>query len=175
MILATHQSLTYLPVKWFFRPFKFIYQTQDKNIRQQYADGIRVFDFRVSFKDGEPVIKHGLVEFKGDILDILGYLNQKNDSYVRLTLENGGCSEFPDFCKKCEENFRNIIFFGGTAKNDWKTELFKFREADVPPLVPCNQSRWEIGWWPWLYAKIHNKKNAIIHKGQNLMVDFYQI
>lgn len=84
MITATHNSLTFLPVKGFKKLFKFIYQNQDRSIEQQYTDGIRIFDFRVAFKKNKPIVKHGAVTFKGDIFYYLNYLNQFKDIYKNM-------------------------------------------------------------------------------------------
>lgn len=173
-MIATHHSLTYLPTAWYYNPFKFIYQTQDRSIEQQYTDGIRIFDFRIGFKKGLPIIKHGLILFNGDIFEILNFLNQHKDTYVMITLEDKNNSKF--FIKFCETiviSYPNITFYGGANKYDWNNVIYSFKPANIPYVRPCNQSRWQLGWWPWLYAKLNNKKN--IAKYKDVMIDFYEI
>lgn len=173
-MIATHHSLTYLPTAWYNKPLKFIYQTQDRSIEQQYADGIRMFDFRIAFKKNKPIAKHGTVSFKGDIFEILSFLNQYKDCYVMITLEeNKNFDKFYKFCENIVASYPNITFYGGASKSDWNTTIYSFKPANVPYVRPCNQSRWQLGICPRVYAKKHNKEN--IAKYKDVMIDFYEI
>lgn len=50
MKLASHNSMTYLPIKkWWLKPFRFIAQCQNKTIEEQYQAGVRMFDIRIAF------------------------------------------------------------------------------------------------------------------------------
>lgn len=63
MELGSHNSLTYLPVKqWYLKPFKWVAKCQSKTIDEQFCDyGVRLFDIRVKFNNGEPVVAHGFM------------------------------------------------------------------------------------------------------------------
>lgn len=175
MITATYNSLTFLPVKGFKKLFKFIYQNQDRSIEQQYADGIRIYDFRVAFRKNKPIIKHGIVTFKGDMFYYLNYLNQYKDTYIRIWLEEDkNYSKFINFCKYIENTYKNIKFFGGQSKYNQTKQLYDFHNV-IPPIIECYQSRYKLGWYPYLYAKKNNAQNKKKYKDQNLMLDFYEI
>ena len=61
-------------------------QCQSKSLEEQYRLGARIFDLRIDYKN-EPVFKHGLMEFKGNVYETLKYLNSLEGVYVWLTLE----------------------------------------------------------------------------------------
>lgn len=91
MVLGTHNSMTYLPLKkWYMYPFRFMSKCQSKNIDEQYKSGARIFDLRISFtKRGEVEFRHGMTSYKGNVLKTLSYLNSlKDDIKIRLMLEN---------------------------------------------------------------------------------------
>lgn len=191
MKIASHDSMTYLPVKkWYMYPFKFMARCQSKTLQEQYEKyDVRMFDIRVSFdKHFNPEIRHGLVVYKGDVYDYLKYLNSKKDTEVRLILEEykedkNNLQEllFKAFCNYVVKRFSDIKFFGGYRKRDWK-QIHKFKHN--PQFIDKYSSNNDNGstgiilddWWPWLYARFMNKKNLKKYKDSEcLMIDFVQI
>jgi hypothetical protein len=128
MKIASHNSFTYLPIKhWYHKPLAFLARCQKLDIWGQYAYGVKVFDLRVRFtKNGSPIICHGVVEFKHDIhfIDsILVKLNNCKGISVRILLEMHNAtptqaSQFRRFCKRLEETYSKINFFGGNSKGN---------------------------------------------------------
>lgn len=205
-MIGSHNSLTYLPVRqWYLKPFGWMARCQSKPILDQFANyNIRLFDFRVRFKNGEPIIAHGPFEFKSGkdctILEFLFWVNEAAKSfntpaYVRLILESNKKMKdqdkqelcFQEFCEYCIHKYPNITFFGGNRKYDWKV-VYEFNVIN-PILIDKYSSTTNIfggkkdSWtaklddfWPWLYAKLYNKKNYAEHTGRDvLFIDFVNI
>lgn len=191
MKLASHNSMTYLPPKkWYMYLFRFAARCQNKTIEEQYEQyGIRMFDLRISFlKNGLVEFRHGLIAYKGDVKEILNYLNTRDEKvYVRFILESdNNCGElrFIHFCNWCLEHYTNIIFFEGVLKKNWK-QLVNFGTT-VPtydhkyasnnnPINYTGKTRLD-DLYPWIYAKLFNRKN--IKKGTDkeyLFLDFVNI
>ena len=156
-MIGSHNSLTYLPVRqWYLKPFKWMAKCQSKPILDQYSKyGIRLFDFRVRFDTGNPIIAHGPFEFESktncDVLEFLFWLDYVTELsgdpvYVRLILESNKKMKdqdkqelcFQEFCEYCIHKYPHLTFFGG-KKESWTAKIDDF--------------------WPWLYAKLYNKKN----------------
>ena len=185
MKLGTHNSMSYLPVKkWYLAPFKFIAKCQSICLKKQYELGARLFDLRVSFdKYNNVEFRHGYMAFKGDVFMTLEYLNSlRDDIYVRVILENDKpnitqSSLFRNFCTVIETYYKNIQFFAGNRKCDWKV-IYKFKVEDliIEQKVSSMQGSRINGIWPWLYAKLHNKKSyKEAKKNRWILMDFIEI
>lgn len=192
MILATHNSLTYLkPKKWWMRIFRFCYRCQDKNIHQQYNDGVRYFDFRFSFNENEDFeIRHKLIPFKlefYDFLDIIKMLNSKKDVVIRVVLERNKYkndeTRFRNICKVLEDEYPNITFCCGEDVHSKKV-IYQFKAGNGPQVIERYGSVYGGlfgGLWPRRWAK---KNNAFWYKectekgyydDKYLMIDFYEL
>lgn len=94
-MLGTHNSFTYLEPKCFiFNWFKKFWKCQDKTIKEQIAEGVRLFDVRVRLKGDVLQVCHGLVDLDMQFSSIEGmirYFKSFNLSHfmIRLVLENG--------------------------------------------------------------------------------------
>ena len=188
MILASHNSMSYLPVaNWLLKPFAFMARCQSKTIEEQYAAGVRLFDIRVGYdKKGNAHFRHGLMRFKGDVEAVLQWLNSQPELVrVRLILEeyrdDGDMQQencFTDDCRRWERTYPNLTFFGGVRKHDWE-ELYVFPinlERSIKHMYASMQGSKIDDLWPWLWAKLHNKKNLSEAKktchGKYVMIDF---
>ena len=153
MILGTHNSLTYLPPKkWWGYLIRCFARCQRLTIEEQINGGVRYFDIRIRFtNDGIPIIAHGLVEYKGNIFDILTILSTiKDKCYVRVLLETMKDADnkqkyyFDHFIKHCLEFYPNLYFKFGyknpfiTIKTQW--DNIKFIEV----------AKWIRKWWELL-------------------------
>lgn len=199
-MLGSHNSMTYLPVKqWYFKPLFWTARCQSKPLYEQYELGARLFDIRVRFdENGYTVLAHGLIEFEGDVYDALKELNSlasKHKIYVRISLESNSRMKdqymqeycFKDFCSYIQRIYTNLIFFGGRRKYDW-APVYDFGTAE-PTIEDSYSSTTNIfgessftfaakldDLWPWLYAKIHNKKRIKMGTDkQVLLIDFVNI
>lgn len=187
MKLGSHNSMSYLkPKKWYLTPFRFVAKCQSKSIEEQFKAGVRMFDIRVSYdKYGIPEFRHGSMAFKGNVDEVFKYLNTRRCKvYVRLILEisnkkNSIIHEgyFIKDCKIWEEDYKKIVFFCGRRKFDWKIVYdFKYKEPNIVQYVGSMQGSKLNGLWPWLYAKLHNKKHyKECNKNKWALFDFIEI
>lgn len=177
MKLASHNTMTYLkPSNILLYPFRFIARCQKLSLDEQINQGVRLFDFRISFdKKGNPVFTHGLMKFKlpkgismHSILFQLDCLACKEDVWVRIINEKDKDYEcFSLYCNAIENSYKNIKFYGGYNKKGWKL-LYSFKNQQ--PNVIDKYASWNndvfnrgTGWlfddiWPWIYARLNNKK-----------------
>lgn len=186
MIIGSHNTMSYMkPKKWWMRLFRFMAKCQDKTIQEQYEFGARLFDIRLVFdKDGNVGFAHGLIDFEGDLDNILSYLDSCRDKiYVRILNERN--KNFDLFKKKCMQiqlKYRHIIFYGGQNKKDWK-QLFCFDNTCGTCIDKYssmnNDTNIGTGWhlddlWPRIYAICFNKywRKKYQNKNIYLMQDF---
>jgi len=199
MKIASHNSFSYLPARrWWMKPFVWMARCQRLGIYEQFHMGIRLYDLRVRVKDERATICHGLMEFKGRIYDLLDALDDwsamyNTPVYVRVVLEKSNPSDEDkdQFRRFCEEigDYYDLKFFGGNDRSDWdcKHPVYDFGNPmpDIEHKYSSTTSLFSNGpkWlrriddlWPWLYARLHNKRN--IEKGTThdwLMIDFVDI
>lgn len=159
-----------------------------------------IFKYRGVHLD-KPLFCHGPIVYdssEADIFFVLEWLNSRIGSkvYVRFLLEKGDDTDkecFARWCSHVEEFFENICFTEARAKNGW-AELYRFKGGMPCSLVDryasCNRSgvnRWKgllrsKNWsglliddvWPWIYARLHNRKNYATYKDMDvvLLLDF---
>lgn len=86
---------------------------------------------------------------------------------VRLILEDGEAYErklFSRLCKQAEAMFPAVKFIGGNFKPTWE-KLYDFEGDDIGDNI-CQmvgsmdpKRKWFGAVWPWLYAKLYNKRH----------------
>lgn len=192
MIIGSHNSWSYLPVrKWWMKPIRFMARCQRVDIRRQYELGVRCFDLRVRFnKYGLGVVAHGIVEYcytASKIYEDLAWINEKGGCYVRVIHEirtigqykNRRRNLFINFCSTVEDDYRNIRFWCGRELLCWGYD-YHFDgfeptcQETYGSVVPGK--KWLYGWWPWIYARTHNRK--IRERGTDkdiLLIDYVDI
>lgn len=182
MILATHNSLSYLKPQWWLRPFSWIGRCQSLTIEQQLAYGVRYFDIRVKICHNRICSGHGLLTYKiefGGIGNFLHKIRLEKGCIVRLTLENKKATEeqkdsFKTMCECWKFLYSNITFVGGYQKGTWE-HLYDFgNNVDVIEFYWTFSKK---SWFPFplFYAKKYNKWYKW-YKGSNyLMLDFVQL
>jgi len=174
--LGSHNSWSFGKTKWYIPSF--ICKCQKSTIQQQYLYGVRLFDLRLRLdKDLIWKAAHGSAFFDVDYIKDLEFLNRRSFCFVRVILEYNSepkhkistIEYFKAYCSFLERRYSNIKFFGGNAKWNWE-QIYKFKNED-PELIDLYSSttswfksnnkflRIIDDWWPWLYAKFHNKKN----------------
>lgn len=201
-MIGSHDTMTYLPTKqWYLKPFKWMAKCQSKSLNEQFEKyDVRLFDFRVKFKDEEPVFAHGLMQFKGSVTDHLDYLNSAASTtntpvYARIILESNSKMKnqdtqellFIEFCEYITHKYTNLKFFGGRRKYDWKVVYdFGFepnltdRYSSTTNIFGGKKTHWTAildDFWPWLYARLNNKKNIknLDNPDTILFIDFVNI
>ena len=90
---------------------------------------------------------------------------------------------FVHFCEAVEDSYLSIKFWCGRNLYDWKLD-YAFCDLFSCEELSCEETygsvipgkKWLYGWWPWLYARTHNK--AIKAKGTDkdiLLIDYVDI
>lgn len=175
MKIMSHNSWTFLKPRTFLgRIFNFTAKCQSKDIQEQYEKyNVRCFDLRLKLdKYNKATLAHGLFEYKIDNLkNDLEYLNSKGDVSIRVLLEVRNSSQdteiqrnwFIKYCKELEDDFQNLRLFGGYPTYNGVLQYFKFKNGLIPSMDGQHAS-WTTkckidDLWPWLYAKINNKKS----------------
>lgn len=196
-MLGSHNSLTYLPCrKWWMYLINWAAKCQSKTLNEQFHNGAKYFDFRVRFKDGKPVIAHGLIEYKGNIDYMVANLNYfaeyfRETIYLRFVLEYNKIPEdfasqiasLVDLVRYYRGKYPNITYTYIMSKwNEQKVATFYSKDTDTPTLIHKYSSvlkEKRFLWIPYWYAKLHNKKNRKAFKhvlededSKVLMLDF---
>ena len=167
----------------------FTAKCQSKTITEQYELGVRCFDLRIKHIDGKLCIAHSIVQYEITLRELCIYLewiNSKKDCSIRVVHEIRKGSEYTEEAVKqfridCEmllEEFPSIKFWGGMNLLPQQTVDFEFNykptcEEKYASVMP---PRILDDWWPWLYARFHNKK--ILKEGTDkdiLMIDYVNI
>lgn len=192
-MIGTHNSLTYLPVKhWWMKPFNFIAKCQNKDILRQLANGVQIFDFRCRVSRKNPlefIFAHGSMVYQLSISEFFGILDALNRNigpiYVRIMYESAFLDKYRDtteqensfhiLCRLIQNVYKNITFFGGKRKYDWKV-LYDFRteEPEFRDAYSSVECKW-LSWFPWLYAKYINKKinlDEYCNNDKSILMDF---
>ena len=196
MIIGSHNAWTFLrPKKWWMRLLGFTARCQRKNIFIQYKDyGVRCFDLRVRFDYGRMVLAHGIIEYdytQKDLLDDLWWLDlqagaNREKVYIRVINEIRNVKDyyqpkihqFQEFCQMISDEYTNITFWCGMNLLPTPTIDYYFGKNPSCEELYASVRKPRIidDWWPWLYARFHNKKN--IEKGTDkeiLLIDFVDI
>lgn len=189
------------PSKWWMKLLNFASKCQDVSIVEQFLDyNVRYFDLRIRFDKEYPRVCHGMIEYFCTVLYTLDELAKeaKEKVYVRVLLEQNGPRKDQRaqewlFKKYCEDltklySYPNLVFVGGRRKYDWKL-LYDFGNEEptvdeqhcstTAPFSWIKPGTWAAkidDFWPWLYAKLNNKK--IFKRGTDkdvLFVDFVNI
>ena len=148
MLIGSHNSMGYLhPYSIVKRILFRRYRTQACDIETQYSTyGVRVFDISIGVdKSNHAVFQYHNTQYKTfSIYEIMKYLNEKGDCYVRLILDDTTHSttderkrieaKFQQQCKIYEEIYTNIKFFGGLRRSDW-TRVYTFNGEKHKPML----------------------------------------
>jgi len=149
-MIGSLNTMSYLePLKWWKKPLAWFKRSQETSIQEQYEKyNVRAFDLHIYFIGDHDmaIIKYGNIEYKTfSIYEILNYLNNKGDCYVRVVLEetslsgekdkiNGRESRFFDYCSKIEIIYPQIKFFGGYRECD-SYKIYKFKNESPYNLI----------------------------------------
>lgn len=162
MKLGTHNSLSYLPCQWYFKPFNFMAKCQNLTITEQYNLGVRYFDIRVKYnKNNIAKSGHGLASYNVLIDDVLDLLEQQNEKViVRLFLENNFFNPtkhdeiFKKDIDKWMNKYKNITFVNGGCRYKWKAFVPQSIEVEI-----CHAEYWKMKFcipFPLYWAKRNN-------------------
>lgn len=191
MIIGSHNSWSYLPIKqWYLKPLAFIARCQNVGIKTQYEKyGVRCFDLRVRFnKDDGLIVAHGIIEYNINWLDVMSwlhYLDDKGDCFVRVLHEARNKKDYTAYSKKqfisfCSDivcEFKNVTFWCGRNLYNWEIDYTFNEEPSCEELYSSVRTPKLLDdWFPWIYAKLNNRKN--LKKGVEkdiLLIDYVNI
>ena len=160
------------------------------DIKTQYEMGVRCFDLRVRFNQyGLGIVAHGVVEYcytASKIYEDLAWLNERGDCCVRVIHEIRSAKQyksrdihrFRNFCSTIEHDYRYIHFWCGRNLFCWGYD-YHFSGAEPTceeRYASVRSPRLIDDWWPWLYARLHNRK--ILREGTDkeiLLIDYIDI
>ena len=189
-ILGSHNSWSFLPPKhWWMTPFSFMAHCQRVDIRQQYELGVRCFDLRLLVsKNGGVSVAHGLMKYSitiDELLEDLQWIDDQGGCYVRILHEARTGSQYTEtaknvFCTWCDifkNRFHNIRFWCGRNLYNWQVDYdFGQDPSCHEDYSSVSDPKYIDDWWPYLYAKTHNRK--IREKGTDcdiLLIDYVDI
>lgn len=184
MKLGTHNSMTYLkPKHWWLYPFRFMARCQNMTIEEQYDYGVRHFDLRIKYdKDTCPEFRHGIITYSGSVYDTLKYLESRPETvYCKLWLEISREDKIQEdlfrySCEIFEKHYTNIRFYGGHSKFKRNIYSFKVKEPDHKACFASLKKPLIDDLWPWLYAKLNNRKAKLeCDKNELLILDYVQL
>lgn len=189
MIIGSHNSWSYLPVRrWWMKPIAFTARCQNVDIQEQHELGIRCFDLRVRFDKGRIILVHGIVEYEYNLTELfsnLRWLNKQGKCYVRILhdvrnkrqLESSDSVEFRWFCSMLEKTYTHIRFWCGRNLYDWNKDYdFGIYPTCEEKYGSVSNHKWLYVWWPWLYARLHNKNlRAKETDKEILLIDYVNI
>ena len=167
-MIGTHQSLTYAkPLQWYFKPFHFVAKCQERDYKEQYKLGVRLFDIRIKPYKGTWRVAHGSMIFDIDLYEVLRYLNSKGDCIIQISLEYNKEPKNSDviiesFIKEVQNlinSYPNIKFFGFGTKWNWNKVYSYQNEPNIRilQLVSSTTGNQLDDWCPSIYAKVFRK------------------
>lgn len=170
-MIGAHNALSgYKPLKWWMRPFSFLYKCQTKTITRLIDDGVTFFDIRVSFNGNKAIGSHGLAKFDAEATSYINLICfNVEEPVIRIILENGNEEDkvkFKEWAHLLQIYQPNAKFIGGNYKPTWE-RLVEFTNDDVHDNIIQYVGSMQTWWgkiFPRLYAKLNNKKNLKIAK-----------
>lgn len=188
-MLASHNSLTFLSPKGLGKLINPFVKCQNKSLIDQFYDGVRFFDFRFRFKNGKPVVAHGLATYSFDdamaMIEGLNYICSVYKVHFRMMIEYNhkprnaeaiikkAISFYNDF----KGSYPNLISVGLFSKWDEKI-IIEDKKLPILHKYSSVLGRKRYFLIPWLYAKEHNSlfkhlyRSLIQSRSEALMLDF---
>lgn len=173
MVVGSHNSWSYSRARrWWLRPFQFVARCQRVDVRRQYVDhGVRCFDLRIRFgEDGDMEVAHGWMVYDvggADVERDLEWFNQTGDCFVRVVHEvrtdrqhtQQSVKLFQRWCREAVERWPGIEFWCGRNLATWEKD-YEFGNAPTcwEMYSSVCKPKWIDDWWPWLFARLNNKK-----------------
>lgn len=195
MIYGTHNSATGDKLLWWLRPFAWIInltsKCQNKSIKQQLEDGIRLFNLQVTYYKDNWHFSHGSAIYETDLFETLAimktYSKPEDPIYFQLYLDRCFWTKQnqPEFAKLianikqkfcCPYFVMLYAWIEGTNKYPHRSSSkLKWEEHYWSTTWAKNKSWWNKIPLPKRHAKKYNKQYIDECKTKYLMLDFYNI
>jgi hypothetical protein len=195
MIFGTHNSATGGQLLWWLRPLAWVInptsKCQDRTIKEQLEDGVKLFNLQVAYINGKWRFSHGLALYNEDVFETLAMMKacatKEEPIYFQLYLDK--CF----WCKQDIEEFEKLIeYIKHTFCDDSFVILSAWIEGtDYYPYtsdkgISMEEHYWTLAWgkmygknWkdklplPKRHAKKFNAKYKSECKKEYLMLDYY--
>lgn len=196
MIFGTHNSATGGKLVWWLKPLAWIInptsKCQDRSIKDQLADGVRVFNLQITFVNNKWRFSHGLALYNEDVTETIALLkacaSPQDPVYIQLYLDN--CF----WCKQDVDEFewllnwikRDLCGNGFNILSAWVegTDYYPYKGSKK---ISLSEHYWTMSWaknnkksWidllplPRRHARKYNSKYKKENKSKYLMLDFYE-
>ena len=184
MNIGTHNSATGGKLVWWLRPFAWLLhltsRCQNRTIKEQIKDGVKLFNLQVCKYKGDWYISHGLCIYEQKLFPILKLLKKQENIIIQLTLDQNF------WVKQDQEEFIHLV---GIVKRRYCSPNFILHKAWIqgtnkyPHKTGYNLDIEECYWnvkksllpLPKIHAKKYNKYYIENCKADYLMLDYYNI
>lgn len=193
MTLGTHNSATSGKLVWWLRPMAWLLhltsRCQDRTIKEQLEDGVRLFNLQVCRYKGEWRISHGLCIYEEELFSILNQLKQYKGIVIQLYLDKNffvgqNEEEFVKLVGEIKKYYCNpefilqVAWIEGTDKYPHRTEYkLSIEERYWSKTWSLRQTSYCLNRLPLprYHAKKYNKGYRTACKKKYLMLDFYEL
>ena len=124
MKLGTHNSGTGGKLLWWLKPLAWIInptsKCQDRTIKEQLEDGVKVFNIQIAYFKGEWKFSHGLALYKESVEENLAMIKacatKEDPIYIQIYLDKcfwckQNVKEFESLIEMLKENYCDNTFF----------------------------------------------------------------
>lgn len=195
MILGTHNSATGGQLLWWLRPLAWVInptsKCQDRTIKDQLSDGVKLFNLQVAFVGGKWRFTHGLAVYKEDVFETIAMMRacaiKEEPIYFQLYLDKcfWACNSDVAFAQLVADIKKQFCCPYFVMLSAWVEGTNKYPHKSESKLK-WEEHYWTLAWgkmygksWidklplPKRHAKKYNKKYKCECKKEYLMLDFY--
>ena len=202
MIYGTHNSATGGKLLWWLKPLAWIInptsKCQDKTIKEQLEDGVRLFNLQVAYHNGAWRFSHGMALYKEDVFETIAlmksFATERKPIYFQLYLDKSWwCKQDVDEFEWLIEGLKKEFCNDNFVMLDTLVEGTHYHPYHSGKRLNSSEHYWTLSWsrcaaknWldklplPKYHAKKYNKGYKAIcqeewHRNAFLMLDFYEL
>lgn len=194
--IGTHNSATgerlcrwLRPFAWVVNPFS---KCQERNIAEQLADGVRVFNLQIASIGGKWRFTHGAAVYEGDVhatLELMeSFAGTDEPIYFQLYLDRclWAASAQRAFVELVEEIRKELCSDRFIMLSAWieGTDIYPYRSGER---ISLEEHYWSMTWaksrkrpldyipLPKRHARLYNGKYRVDCRCEYLMLDYYNL
>ena len=200
MILGTHNSGTGGKLLWWLKPLALIInptsKCQNKTIKEQLKDGVRLFNLQVAYHRGKWRFSHGMALYKENVFETIAlmrsFATERKPIYFQLYLDKSWwCKQDVDEFEWLIEGLKKEFCNDNLVMLDTWVEGTNYHPYHSGKRLNSSEHYWTLSWsrsvaknWldklplPKYHAKKYNKKYKVdcqeeFHGNAFLMLDYY--
>lgn len=200
MIYGTHNSATGGKLLWWLKPLAWIInptsKCQDKTIKEQLEDGVRLFNLQVAYHNGVWRFSHGMALYQENVFETIAlmksFATERKPIYFQLYLDKSWwCKQDVDEFEWLIESLKNEFCSEQLVMLDTLVEGTKYHPYHSGKRLNSSEHYWTRSWsrcaaknWldklplPKYHAKKYNKGYKANcqeewHRNAFLMLDYY--